>query len=711
MASDLDHYEAYYADKLWQLLPAIYRTEDTDRFDKNGPLRELVNRIGAQVAVVRRSVDRLWEDQSVETCDDWAIPYIAQLLATNLVASLDARGQRLDVAKTIYYRRRKGTVAVLEEIAHDITGWDARVVEFFRRMGRTRHGLDPEIGLPSETDDPTGNRALQLAEGLVGPLTKTHIGGWADLRNVYGASRTATAFDEFYHTADFRRGRGRAGWHNVPRLGVFLWRLRSFPLDVPVDPDAALVMPVAHADPQCAAHFTFDPTGREVPLFAASSRTKGDYGDNWVSPDEWQLPTPISSSLLLKEKDNLYADASGLNSVGVFQDSTASLVPSTDLKIDPERGRFKVLTSFDQDNLRAWYHHGFSSTIGAGFYDRRVLGERAEPRPGAEATVSGGFGHLAATLAAVAPTGTVSIEDSLTYNVVSDVGSIANGIEQVTIRAGNRLRPLIRLPDATEWAFDGAQGSVLNLEGLFVSGGALVLRGEFESVNISCSTLDPGSTGASANPPATLAKTIDGRELKPCRLWIEGRVRSLRIERSIIASIATRAGGEVEQTVIADSIVQMFVAGEHALDLVSGEVRLARTTLLGRARVHRFDASECILDDVVKVEDAQHGCVRFSAFATGSQLPRRYECAEIAPQSSLFTSRVFGRPGYAQLLSSVDAAIVAGGARRTIAEGAQDGSEMGAFAREKNPIKERSLHIKYEEFMPVGLIPVVIYAT
>src|SRR5215467_6269728 len=169
--ADLDHYEIYYADKLWKLIPAIYRSLDGDTFGKNGPLREMVDRIGAQAAVVRRSIDRLWEDQSIETCDDWVIPYIADLLATNLVASLDARGQRLDVANTIYYRRRKGTVSILEEIAADITGWDARVVEFFRRLGRTRHSLDPEIGYPAATPDPDGNRQLQLAEGLIGLLT------------------------------------------------------------------------------------------------------------------------------------------------------------------------------------------------------------------------------------------------------------------------------------------------------------------------------------------------------------------------------------------------------------------------------------------------------------------------------------------------------------------------------------------------------------
>src|SRR5271168_5353814 len=169
MANLPDNYQAYYQDKLWNLIPAVYRTLDTDTFNANGPLREMVNRIGAQAANLRRSIDRLWEDQSIETCDDWVVAYIGDLLATNLVASLDARGQRIDVAKTIYYRRRKGTLAILEEIASDITGWNARVVEFFRRLSRTRHSLDPEIMVPG--DNAADNLTLQTAQGLIGSWT------------------------------------------------------------------------------------------------------------------------------------------------------------------------------------------------------------------------------------------------------------------------------------------------------------------------------------------------------------------------------------------------------------------------------------------------------------------------------------------------------------------------------------------------------------
>src|ERR1700751_364158 len=140
-----DGYGALYQDKLWGLPPAVFRPQAAPPGEPP-PRRALLNRIGAETATVRRSIDRLWENQSIETCDDWVIPYIGDLLATRLVSCLDARAQRLDVAKTIYYRRRAGTLGVLEELAADIAGRNARCVEFFRRLGRARHQFDPAIG-------------------------------------------------------------------------------------------------------------------------------------------------------------------------------------------------------------------------------------------------------------------------------------------------------------------------------------------------------------------------------------------------------------------------------------------------------------------------------------------------------------------------------------------------------------------------------------
>ena len=82
----------------------------------------------------------------------------------------------------------------------------------------------------------------------------------------------------------------------------------------------------------------------------------------------------------------------------------------------------------------------------------------------------------------------------------------------------------------------------------------------------------------------------------------------------------------------------------------------------------------------------------------------------------MFASTNFGDAAYGQLLPTADAAIIrpvpaTGAPLNTITAGAQNGSEMGAFAREKNPIKERGLLIKYQEYLPAGLIPVPVYVT
>jgi hypothetical protein len=706
MSLDRDHFEAYYGDKLWQLLPPIYRSLDSDS-EAAGPLRELVARVGAQAAIVRRSLERMAEDASIESGDDWTISYIADLLSTNLVASLDARGQRIDVAKTIYYRRRKGTVALLEELASDLTGWEALVSESFRRLGRSRHGLDPAVGRPTDASDPLGERELQLAQGLVGPLTGGAIGGFADLRDAYGATLNHSAFDEAFHAADVRRGVGQIGWYNIPRLAVFLWRLYSFAVE------QSTPVPVLN----CPGHYTFDPSGREIPLFAANAREGAHGVARPTRSAEWELPTPIgrlllddqlrglSHPLVATDMDKLYpASIAVYHLQGAFYD----LVDDVDhLRLFPERGRFAVDATLLADTLRAGYCVGFSSTIGAGTYDRRVPRRSPPPQPGPPSLVSGGGGALAGALAAIGGSGTVTIGDSLTYTSVTPVA----GIGHITIRGSNRERPVVRMPSAAPnpaaWVLTGLAGSELVLEGLWIVGGDVILRGRFDRVRLVCCTFDPGQAAVA---PGTFATAADGRALEPSRLFVEGAVRQVVIERSVVGPIRVRGSGTIESLEAHDSIIQSLWS-ELALRQPSGDTDLDRCTLMGAGQVHRLTASESILDDTVEVEDTQHGCIRFSAWATGSVLPRKYESVEVSPRAPLFSSRIFGRPSYGQLLAGVDRSIVSGAVGATVSEGATDGSEMGAFARERAPIKSRSLDIKFEEFMPLGLTPVLIPVT
>ena len=153
-----------------------------------------------------------------------------------------------------------------------------------------------------------------------------------------------------------------------------------------------------------------------------------------------------------------------------------------------------------------------------------------------------------------------------------------------------------------------------------------------------------------------------------------------------------------------------------AFGFASGTVSLSRCTVLGPTAVHRMAASECILHELAQVDDTQDGCVRFTAWADGSVLPRKFESVRVPQGAPLFTTTDFGQPGYGQLLALADAAILpaadpSGAPSNTISAGAEDGSEMGAFAGEKTPIKERGLLIKFQESMPAGLVPVLIPVT
>lgn len=266
-----DHFDRYYAEKLWALIPEHYREQD-GLAEPRGVLRGFIEVLAQQAATLRRSNDRLWDDQFIDLCADWAVPYIGELVATRMVSALNLRGRRVDVAKTIYYRRRAGTPRILEELIADITGWEGKLVEEFRRLGRARHGLDPQ------------------PQRYAGLLTGTLPGGWADLRSAHGAELTDSPFDEYHHTPDVRRPRGRDGRYGIAKLGFHLYRLASTRLDD--------ITPRPGAAP---GTFTFDPSGRDIPLFARRHRTddreRFDW-EEWISAKEWEVPAPIRCRLL-----------------------------------------------------------------------------------------------------------------------------------------------------------------------------------------------------------------------------------------------------------------------------------------------------------------------------------------------------------------------------------------------------------------------------
>jgi len=750
-----DLYESWYQNKLWQLLPAVYRAQDATASGVPGPLQELLNRIGAQTATLRRSIDRMGENQSIETCDDWVVPYIGDLLATRLVSCLDARAQRLDVAKTIYYRRRAGTLGLLEELVSDIAGRDARAVEFFRRLRRTRHQWDPPIGnvfVPDVTvwakdttyavGDIVANGAVNayicvaggisaqgagasgpsgggtqikdgsviwnfyqllgalvpaVIEGLAGLASRTPAGGFADLRNAYAAANTGTPFDEFAYTADLRAGAQSFGWYNISHLGIFIWWLHTYQIQgaTPVSKT-----PIVAGGPSPC--FTFDPSGRNIQLFAKQSRTSASFGDDWVSPDEWELPVAVRDVLWQQYPDQLYGPAF---SVELGAGGAPAPVGQGELLIHPGTGQFSFKASPPIGTILTQYYFGLMSTVGAGGFPADLLETIA--LPAATSTVYDDS-ELDTALGTIAADATVEIQNSITYEGIAKDLKIGGHTFALTALDGQR--PLIRwAAGGATWSIEGKGGNLI-IQGIWLQGADLVLTGSFQSVTLRFVTLDPGSL----NDAGKIDRAIDGLLLAPVRLRVTASIETLTLDHCITGPVTTEGNGAIEQLAANDSIIQAIDTGSAtqylALHTAIGDVQLTRCTVLGPCTIHKMDASECIFDQAAVAEDQQHGCVRFCAIAQGSLLHAPYQSVTVPVLGAVFRSRRFGEADYARLFRLADDAIIDPQTGDTILGGAQNGAEMGAFQSEGVTLLKRGLVLKFEEFAPLGVFPVWIEA-
>src|SRR5688500_15135469 len=79
MTSPLTPRTAGAVDTLWSRLPAAMRARDAE---SGGVLRALVEVLAAPAAVVADDVEALQDDWFIETCAEWAVPYIGELVGT-----------------------------------------------------------------------------------------------------------------------------------------------------------------------------------------------------------------------------------------------------------------------------------------------------------------------------------------------------------------------------------------------------------------------------------------------------------------------------------------------------------------------------------------------------------------------------------------------------------------------------------------------------
>lgn len=680
-------------DSVYKLLPAVYRIRDAER---GYLLRAFLRLIASQVKIAKEGIDRLWDDLFIETCDDWIIPYIGDLIGNNPLHDIE-RPSRADVAKTIYYRRRKGTLPMLEELARDVTGWGCHAVEFFQM--------------------------ISWAQNL--NHLRLHSKGCPDIRDLNTMDLVDTAFDSVSHTVDVRAIKQNEGWYNTRNIGFFLWRLRSYPLE------NVQARPVSGSGDY---RFHFSPLGNPVPLFHHPLRE----GDEIGLAGEIHVPGPIRPAAFHFHTENYYGSG---RSVHITKDGTPIKPqdilcknlknwdrPLEKVGVDVTRGRIAFATGEEPSEVIVSYYHGFGADVGGGQYERRST--LTDPKnadwektvrqlpenPDEVTTISAALEDWKDS---DKPKGIIHIADNGTYQESIQI-ELADD-RWLAIEAKNNQRPTLRLTGSGALEVIGNHPTAgLTLNGLLIEG-AIDLQDSLGELQILHCTLVPG-----------LSMNEDGEPVHPDAPSIQAATSNLSLAIEIHDSIvgALRLPADMTRLTVGDCILDAL--GEVAIaltgtnDQVGPPTVLERSTILGKVWVKELIlATEVIFDQPVYVERTQMGCVRFSYVPPDSQTPRRYRCqpdlalAERAgawddelPEAEKalvrarlqpgFTSLHHGDPGYAQL--NLNCA-------EEIRTGAEDGSEMGAFSHLRQPQREANLRIRLEEYLPFRLEAGLVYVT
>ena len=721
------------AERLYALLPAVYRIRDEQQ---GHPLRDLVGLLAQEFEALEENVEQLYDDQFIETCAEWVAPYIGDLIGYRPLYGVAAAiaSPRAEVANTIAYRRRKGTAAMLEQLARDVTEWPSRAVEYFEQLATTQYMNHVRLHAPAT----------------------------ADLRSLPKMLQQGGPFNAVAHTAEMRRPEAGSGRYNIPNVGIFLWRLQPFRLsNLPLTPDAA---------DATGTKFRFNPLGadlqlsrlpqteklishiaepanvpdprriREIALQVRAAQQTSlvvsqtmDYGDGRsfvlrrsgavvpinrlgppVLPDD--PPSPSIPELRIADLRDI-VDSGGT----VIGWAHEAVTLARDILVDPERGRVLLGSARAAEHaaapFSADFHLGFSRAIGGGEYARTPSGALLATQHSASQSEA-----LQPHLDAIAGGGRLVINDSLTYaqtpvpvpvfkvKGVTAVG--APGLE-VVVTARDGARPLIEASGPVELDI-GPRGKLI-LEGLVISGGTLQLTApaagddEPRELVLRHCTLVPG-----------LALHSDGSAVSPgaASLVVENPFATVRLEQCIVGALQVAGDAKVSLVdCIVDASSPEAVAFKGTAPAGPGaEMTIRDSTVIGKLHVRLMELASNTLffargaatigwPAPVWVQRKQEGCVRFCFVPAGSLVPQRFRCVpDDAHPDALphFTSLRYGDPGYAQLRGATGASI---------RQGADDGGEIGVMHPLHQPQRETNLRIRLDEYLRFGLHAGIFYAT
>ena len=744
-------------DRLFDLLPAVYRLKDDrlnslspsesaelrklqntpapltpaqqDRLNQllpksRGPLQSLLMLIEEQLSVLAQDLDQLYDDQFIETCAPWVIPYIGGLIGYQSVHGVApaVASPRAEVAHTISFRRRKGTVLVLEQLARDVTGWSAHASELFQVLAVTQY-----------------MKHIRPDNHYAPDLRHSQTRGYMD-----------TGFDGTAHKIDVRRIAAERGRYNIQNIGIFLWSLNAYSLTkVPATPvDSS------------GQFFRFSPLGADMPLF---SNPVSQGSDITMAAQPVNVPDRLQRRVLCQDIQSgtgavYYGEGQSLalhlnhTLLNPFQIRVCDLsgddghwanVPTAGspyaASVDPELGRFALPpppVGSATPEVQASLYYGFNAEMGGGEYPRSdsftiqtqtegsVLPFPDNANPARYSTLQDALDFAASNLGEKQQVA-IEITDSGIYPLPDSPALQINVPAGATIelRAADGCRPTVILEG--EMSVTGAAKSAFDLNGLLIAYG-------------------PPSPGASL-PPALLhvpsggANQLSRLGLTHCTLvpgWAltptgepqpsysgfpsllaDSSSLQIVVQKSIVGGMRVQ---ELATASLSDSIVDagdptgVAYAGRDGAS-GGGGLTLQGCTVVGKIHTTLF---ALVSDSIVLAglasgdkwtapvwaDRKQQGCVRFSYLPAGSVVPREFECIEqgkgVSPPT-LYSLR-YGDPGYGKLLPST---------ADSIRRGADDGGEMGAFHFVLASLRETDLRVRLQEYLPVGLEFGIFYQT
>jgi hypothetical protein len=704
------------ANSIYSLLPAIFRLRDAQQ---GGQLEALFKVLEDQAALVRENVWQLYDDQFIETCAPWAIPYIGQLIGFEPIYTVALSGpdSRAEVANTIGYRRRKGTLLAMEQLTHDVSARTTIAVEEFKRLITTLSLRDVR---PHRAYNANLRRGRDW-EDPAGPFNQ--INRSIDVRRIAPRNRIAPTGPDQAPLEMALHGPGR---FNIPDVAVWMWRWRSWQVTS------------APAFTLGSGGYFFSSLGGPVPLFQKplptplpfSRLTSEADAPKPISRYRFKISTadfyPVSIQLI---EDGMPVDVSRIVCANLTETSGAVChVPSGKIAIDPELGRIQYAEDVPlPTELRVSYSYGASAPIGGGPYDRSADLIPAKSVALFAVVGTANYPTLESAIAAwnTLPAGSAGIivlpnfESYVIDLTASHAVQIPNQ-SQLLIAAGevseegappewNKSRVTLRgdievIGQSSSTSGDGQALPIgqIQFSGIWLAG-EIRLVGDAVCAQITDCTLTPGRSltrqgeaafpgepslsGSAIAASVCMSRSITGPIALPASC-------SVRIIQSIVDSgspyCPAFAGADLSSPGAVLHIEDSTVVGRVWTKLM----RLASNTIF-----HAWMGRRDPWQSAVWSSQRQTGCVRFCWLPWNSLVPRRYEClpqdsaseAAMAPQ---FISLHFGQPGYCMLSGDVPLAIW---------KGADNSSQMGVYQSVQETEAVTNIQIRSAEYLPANM--------